>query len=176
MSTLRNIIVTTTLAAITMSGFAQARVVDGKGHYQCDTTRIERRAERRAARDLASDREALRDNRRSDRGDGYGRVDRRREKQRARIAQGRRSGELSRTELRRLKKQQKKIGRMERRFSSDGYLSGRERRRLERAQDRASRRIARLKHNDIYRSSGHRYAQVYGYRHGYYGFFGNHRY
>ena len=57
-------------------------------------------------------------------------------------------------EARRLKKQQRKIGRMERRFNANGYLSGRERYRLE----RASRRIARLKHNDIYRGSGHRYA------------------
>lgn len=174
MSTWRNIIVTTTLATIAMSGIAQARGADGKGHYQGDFTRVERRAERRAAKDLVSDRKTFRENRRQDRGDGYGRVDRRQEKQRARIAQGRRSGELSRAELRRLKKQQKKISRMERRFSADGYLSGRERRRLERAQDRASRRIARLKHNDIYRGSGHRYARVYGYQYGYYGFAGHH--
>ena len=174
MRTLTNIIVTTTLAAIAMSGIAQARSLDREGHSQRDTTRIERRAERRAVKDAVSDRETHRENHRHNRGDGYGRVDRRQAKQRARIAQGRRTGELSRTELRRLKRQQQKISRMERRFSSDGYLSDRERHRLERVQDRASRLIARLKHNDVYRGSGHRYAQVYGYQHGYYSFFRNH--
>jgi len=174
MSILRNIIVTTTLAAITMSGITQARSVDGKGHSQRDTTSVEQRAERRAAKDVVSDREVRRENRRRNHEEGYGRVDRRQEKQRARIAQGRCSGELSHAELRQLKRQQKKISQMEQRFASDGYLSGRERRRLERAQDRASRRIARLKRNDIYRGFDHRYAQVYGHRHGYHNLFRNH--
>ena len=76
--------------------------------------------------------------------------------------------EVEISELRKLKKQQRKIGRMERRFSSDGFLSGKERRRLEHAQDRASRRIARLKHNNIYRGSGNRYAHWNKHRRGAY--------
>jgi hypothetical protein len=144
MNTVRNIVVSITLAAIAMSGAAQARGNGDRDGTRRDDTRVEQRAERRASRDRAGI-------------DGYDRVDRRQDRQRARLIQGRRSGELTRGEFRKLKKQQRKIGRMERRFSSDGFLSGKERRRLERAQDRASRRIARLKHNDIYRGSGNRY-------------------
>jgi len=150
MNTVRNIVVTMTLAAIALSGAAQARGNGDRDGMQRDSTRFEHRAERRASRDRAGI-------------DGYDRVDRRQDRQRARLIQGRRSGELTRGEFRRLKQQQKKIGRMERRFSWDGYLSGKERRRLQRAQDRASHRITRLKHNDIFK--GHRYAHSYGSRH-----------
>ena len=180
MNTLRNIAVTMTLAAVALSGAALAREPGDRSERnrdrveQSDIDREARRAERRAER-RASDDAVVREGRRAerraserreqrrhrvntDRHDRYGRVDRRQDKQRSRIVQSRRSGELTRGESRRLKKQQKKIHRMERRFSRDGYLSGRERYRLERAQDHASRRIARLKHNDVYRGSGHRYA------------------
>ena len=175
MHTARNILIILTLAAIGLSGTAQAAEKGKKNRMERNrfeqSDRNLRRAERRAVDDVA-----VRDGRRAERRaerraaerreqrrhsinhDRYGRVDRRQDKQRTRIVQGRRSGELTRGEARRLKKQQRKINRMERRFSSDGYLSGRERYRLERAQDRASKRIARLKHNDVYRGSGHRYA------------------
>ena len=152
MKILRILVVTTILALTAVSGTAQARGNGDRDGMYRDSTRVERRA--------ASNCAGI---------DGYDRVDRRQERQRARLIQGRRSGELTRGEFRRLKKQQRRIERMERRFSSDGFLSGRERRRLERAQDRASRRIARLKHNDIYR--GHRYAYSHADRHwGYRGF------
>ena len=155
MITVRNIVVTMTLAAIALSGAAQARGNGDRDGMQRDSTRVEQRAERRASGDR----------------DGYDRVDGRQDRQRARLIQGRRSGELTRGEFRRLKKQQKKIGRMERRFSRDGYLSGKERRRLERVRDRASRHIAHAKHNDVYGDSGRRYAHSYVSRHqGYRGF------
>ena len=93
--------------------------------------------------------------------DRYGRVDRRQDRQWSRLTEGWRPGELTRGEFCRLKKQQRKIGRMADRFSSDGYLSDRERYRLEHAQDRASRHIARLKHNDTYRGPGRSYGHPY---------------
>ena len=158
MNTVRNIVVTMALAATALSGTVQARGNGDRDRMQHDNTRFEQRAERRASRDHAGN-------------DSYDRVDRRQDRQRARLIQGRRSGELTRGEFRRLKKQQQKIARMERRFSWDGYLSGKERRRLERAQDRASRHIAHAKHNNLYRGSGRRYAHSYGSRHqGYRGF------
>jgi hypothetical protein len=184
MNTLRNIAVTMTLAAVALSGAALAREPGDRGERnrdrveQSDIDREARRAERRAERRASDDDVVVREDRRAnraerrarerreqrrhrvsyDRHDRYGRVDRRQDRQHARIVQGRHSGELTRGEARRLKKQQKKINRMERRFSRDGYLSARERYRLELAQDRASRRIARLKNNHVYRGSGHRYA------------------
>jgi len=171
MNILRNVIVITTLAAIAMSGSAQARK-NGDGHrMQGQTTRVEQRA----GKEAMPNRKVRREKRKQAHGDGYGQVERRQERQRVRIAQGRRFGELSRGEFRRLKKQQRKIARMERRFSSDGHLSGKERRRLERAQDRASRRIARFKHNDIYRGSGDRYAQLYGHQDDYFSRFWRYR-
>ncbi len=78
---------------------------------------------------------------------GTPRVDRRQAHQRTRIVQGVRSGELTPREARRLRAGQAHVGRMERRAKSDGVVTQRERVRMERAQDRQSRRIARLKHN-----------------------------
>jgi hypothetical protein len=75
------------------------------------------------------------------------RVDRREARQHARIHQGVRSGELTRGEAMRLRAGQGHVRRMERRAVSDGRVGPRERARLERAQDRQSRRIYRLKHN-----------------------------
>ncbi len=78
---------------------------------------------------------------------GTPRMDRREALQRARIAEGRRSGQLTRGELARLNAGQRRIHRMERRACADGVVTRAERRRVERAQDRESRAIRRLKHN-----------------------------
>ena len=78
---------------------------------------------------------------------GTPRIDRREARQHARIADGRRSGELTRPELARLRAGQRHVHRMERRAERDGMVTGGERRRIERAQDRESRAIHRLKHN-----------------------------
>ena len=78
---------------------------------------------------------------------GTPRIDRREALQRARIAEGRRSGELTRPELARLNAGQRKVHRMERRAQADGFVTRGERRRIERAQDRQSRATYRLKHN-----------------------------
>ena len=78
---------------------------------------------------------------------GTPRIDRREARQHVRIAQGRCSGQLTRAELWRLRGGQRQVRRMERRASADGVFGPRERWRIERAQDRQSRSIYRLKHN-----------------------------
>jgi hypothetical protein len=75
------------------------------------------------------------------------RVERRELRQHARIEQGIRRGELTRGESWRLRAGQGHVRRMERRAHYDNRLTPRERARLERAQDRQSRRIARMEHN-----------------------------
>jgi hypothetical protein len=75
------------------------------------------------------------------------RMDRREALQRARIVEGRRSGELTRRELARLDAGQRQVHRMERRAERDGIVTRGERRRIERVQDREHRAIHRLKHN-----------------------------
>ena len=93
---------------------------------------------------------------------GDSRVIARQEKQRQRIDNGWRSGELTQGELRRLDAQQTRIAEMAHWFSADGYLTPAERLRLAQAQDRASAAIARTKHNDSSRDrSGKLWAVVY---------------
>ena len=75
------------------------------------------------------------------------RVDNRQERQETRIEQGVASGELTRHETARLAQQQRHINRLERRTEADGQVTGREALRVEAAQDRASQRIYRAKHD-----------------------------
>ncbi len=75
------------------------------------------------------------------------RVDHRRVVQHARIRQGVKSGQLTPREARKLRRDQRHIGRMEHRAKADGVVTPRERARLNHAQNRESRRIHRLKHN-----------------------------
>jgi hypothetical protein len=75
------------------------------------------------------------------------RVERRESRQHARIQQGIASGQLTRREAVRLHAGQRHVDRLERRAAFDGVVTPRERFRMERAQDRQSHRIARLKHN-----------------------------
>lgn len=84
------------------------------------------------------------------------RVDRRQARQWDRVRNGLESGELSRREGKRLIRNQKKIARMERRFERDGYYSPHEKRKMDRALDRASKRIRRLNEHD-YPMRGHRH-------------------
>src|SRR5262245_31921387 len=76
------------------------------------------------------------------------RVDRREARQHARIQQGVRSRELTPGEAVKLRAGQAHVRGMERRAKADGVVTPRERVRLNHAQNRQSRRIARLKHND----------------------------
>jgi len=68
-------------------------------------------------------------------------------RQTQRIRQGVRSGEITRPEVRILKKEQGRIDRAYHRASADGHLNWRERQRLDKLQDLASRHIYRAKHN-----------------------------
>ncbi len=77
------------------------------------------------------------------------RVDKRQVVQRARIADGRRDGEVTKREGTALRMEQRHIRRAERRAKSDGEVTRQEKRRLERKQDRASRHIRRAKNNKI---------------------------
>ena len=76
------------------------------------------------------------------------RFDKRFDRQHERIKAGIQSGELTKKEAGKLKKQQRKNEKLERKFSADGYLSRKERKTLEKKQDKASQKIRRLKHND----------------------------
>jgi hypothetical protein len=74
-------------------------------------------------------------------------LDARESQQRARIAQGVRSGELARPEARRLVRGELRLHRHERAAASDGTVTAAERIRLERHADRMSARIYRQKHD-----------------------------
>ena len=73
------------------------------------------------------------------------RVNKRQKIQKKRIRSGIRSGELTKKETKKLVRQQKKINRFERKAKSDGKLNFKERHKLERMQDRASKKIFKQK-------------------------------
>ena len=75
-------------------------------------------------------------------------IQHRERRQQQRIGQGVRSGELTGNEARGLEKEQVAIRRHERVMKSDGNLTEQERRRLTREQNRASKDIYRMKHNE----------------------------
>ncbi len=78
-----------------------------------------------------------------------GRVNKRQDNQVGRIRNGVKSGDLTARETGRLAREQVQINRMERRFRTSGDgLSNRERVRLEREQNQASRHIYRQRHDD----------------------------
>ena len=81
----------------------------------------------------------------------YNRFERRLDRQHMRIEGGVKSGALTRKEAKRLRKQQRHIAKLERRFERDGHFDRYERRTLQSELDQASKRIYRLKHNDRYR-------------------------
>ncbi|MCO6485064.1 MAG: hypothetical protein J5I41_04730 [Saprospiraceae bacterium] len=68
-------------------------------------------------------------------------------RQRARIQEGRASGDLTRREARKLRQQQRHIHARKRLAMKDGVVTPREKHRIEQAQKRASRNIYRKKHN-----------------------------
>jgi len=84
------------------------------------------------------------------------RVDARQARQAERIRDGVRSGDLTRREATALRGEQRGIRRMERRAEADGVVTRRESRRLEHAQDRASRHINQQRHDRQQRAGGWR--------------------
>lgn len=81
------------------------------------------------------------------------RAQRRTDRQHSRIAGGVQSGSLTRKEVKKLKKTDAKVDRLEDRAMADGSLSPEEKLRIEKAQDRESRRIFRQKHDNQNRKS-----------------------
>ena len=75
------------------------------------------------------------------------RVDNRQDRQSHRIGQGVASGAITPVEQARLAQQQRHIHRLEGRIEADGQVTGKEAVRIEKAQDRASHKIRRTKHN-----------------------------
>jgi hypothetical protein len=74
--------------------------------------------------------------------------------ERARIAQGTRSGELTRVEKARLSKEQREIRKDIRDAKKDdGHISRRERKQIKKDQRKASRHIYRAKHNNRKRAA-----------------------
>ena len=74
-------------------------------------------------------------------------VDTRQKVQKVRIVHGVANGSLKVGETVRLLRGQRRINRAERRAKSDGVVTGRERARLHRMQNKQSRKIRRFKHN-----------------------------
>jgi hypothetical protein len=75
-------------------------------------------------------------------------ITKRQANQRARIRQGVRSGELTRGEAARLRAKERKIQAEKKAAKSDGTVTQGERRHLKREENRTSRQIYRLKHNN----------------------------
>lgn len=74
-------------------------------------------------------------------------IDQRQANQEKRIDQGVASGQLNEREANRLNKQQEHINKIEDKAKADGVVTKGERARIDHAQDRASRHIAREKHD-----------------------------
>jgi hypothetical protein len=74
-------------------------------------------------------------------------IDQRQANQERRIDQGISSGQLTEREAARLDKQQNHIDSMENKAKADGVMTKKERARIQAAQGRASRNIARQKHD-----------------------------
>jgi opacity protein-like surface antigen len=74
-------------------------------------------------------------------------ADQRQANQEQRIDQGIASGQLNEREANRLNKQQEHVNKIEDRAKSDGVMTNKERARIGAAQNRASRHIAREKHD-----------------------------
>lgn len=87
-------------------------------------------------------------------------LDARQDRQHERIDAGRERGELTRTEFRRLKREQREIRALVRHFAADGVLDARERRRLDRALDRASHNIRAARHDHDGVATGTPYSRV----------------
>ena len=75
-------------------------------------------------------------------------INKRQRRQQRRIAQGEKSGQLTAGEAARLEKREAKIERDKQAARSDGRVTPAERRKLRREENRTSRKIHRLKHND----------------------------
>ena len=83
------------------------------------------------------------------------RFEQRIDRQKDRIRHGVKNGELTRKEAKKLRRQNRHIAKLERRFTRDGHLDRYERRTLRQELNQANRKIRKLKHNDRYRDRGY---------------------
>ncbi len=74
-------------------------------------------------------------------------IDANQARQRAQIEQGRRSGQITRSEYQQLMAEQDRIASMERRAKADGFADPAERRRIREAQESAGRQIYHESHD-----------------------------
>ncbi|MES9963149.1 MAG: hypothetical protein ABW116_06390 [Candidatus Sedimenticola sp. 20ELBAFRAG] len=82
---------------------------------------------------------------------GHGKLKEVAKLQQKQIRKGVKRGDLTQREAQKLKRQQKRIKKMHRRYMDDGWLSRYERRELRSAYRKAGERIDRLRNNDNYR-------------------------
>jgi Tfp pilus assembly protein FimT len=75
------------------------------------------------------------------------RIDKRQQNQERRIEQGEKSGALNEREAARLERGQARVQKMEDKAAADGKVTAKERRVMQHAQDKQSRRIYRQKHD-----------------------------
>jgi hypothetical protein len=145
---MRKMLIPIALAATLACGFAQAQERErgdrrGDVGARGDRGDVTQRGDRRGAAPV----------RRVADGD---RIDARQARQSNRIRNGVASGDLTRREASALRSEQRGIRRMERHARADGVVTPRESRRLERAQDRASRHINQQRHDRQQRAGGWR--------------------
>lgn len=76
------------------------------------------------------------------------RADKRQKQQKERIKEGVKEGELNKKEAKVLIKEQRKIKRIEARAKKDGVVTPKEKAKIEKAQDKASKNITRKKNNN----------------------------
>lgn len=167
------LVIAVTLAAIGLVGNADARDRDGGDRGHRDGTRTEQNVQRRQRRNPSTERAEHRTGKRDDRqarhdrsrsgnhdsarSDRFAaRFDARQDRQRKKIRKGLHRGDLTRSEGRHLRSQQRRIDHMADRFGRDGHFSRGERKRLAKAQKRARRTIRSARHNDSYRYRSHR--------------------
>ncbi len=81
-----------------------------------------------------------------------GRAGKRQVRQKRRIYQGVKSGEITKKEFKHLQREQARVQKSKRRALSDGELTKKERLQIEYKQDKAGRHIYRAKHNDYDRN------------------------
>lgn len=147
MNTKRTLAIAISLATLASTSLALADERPGRGHGDRDY--YSERQHRYGPRAAHQDRDGRR-HRDADRRDNRfeDRIDNRQDRQMDRIRDGWRSGDLTRKEVERLRKQQQKIERMQDRFDKDGRYTKAEREKLRKALERADQSIRKQRHDD----------------------------
>jgi len=151
MNTKRTLAIAISLATLASASLALADERPGRGHG--DREYYGERQYRHGPRAAHQDRDGRKHGYADKRDNRFERrVDRRQDRQLDRIRDGWRSGDLTRKEAKRLKKQQRKIESMQERFDKDGRYTKAERKKLQKALKRADRSIRKQRHDDDLRN------------------------